>query len=123
MAQRVASVLDRGERQPHLLLASFSLHYLPKDQRDAFFMYLATLLTRPMLLVIIKGVGNTQRPSPNVVRSVHLGLHYVVHKIEKHPRVVEARPYARGRGRLSHSNAFSHYFPFYTECTNTISLR
>ena len=81
---------SRGEAQPHIMLASFSLHYLKKDQRDAFFVYLASLLTRPLLLVIIKGVGNTQRPSQHVVRSVHFGLHYVVHRAEKHPRVIEA---------------------------------
>lgn len=37
-----------------------------------------------------KGVGETQRPSPAVIRSTHFGLHYVVHKAEKHPRVIEA---------------------------------
>ena len=79
----------RGERHPHIILASFSLHYLPKEERDAFFTFLASLVTRPLLLVIIKGVGQTQRPSPSVVRSVYLGLHYVIGK-EKHPRVVEA---------------------------------
>ena len=39
--------------------------------------------------MIIKGVGSTQRPSQAIVRSVYLGLHYVIGR-EKHPRVVEA---------------------------------
>ena len=84
-----AQLEARGERQPHFLLASFSLHYLKKEDRDAFFTALATLVSRPMLLVIIKGVGQTQRPAQSVIRSVYLGLHYVIGK-EKHPRVVEA---------------------------------
>jgi hypothetical protein len=81
---------ERGEAQPICMLASFSLHYLPKPERDAYFIDLAHKVSRPMLLVIIKGVGETQRPSAHAVRSVYFGLHYVVHCAEKHPRVVEA---------------------------------
>ena len=82
-------LIAKGEAQPHIMLASFSLHYLQKDQRDAYFKSLAKMVTRPMLLVIIKGVGNN-RPSPDAIRSVYFALHYVVHRAEKHPRVVEA---------------------------------
>ena len=61
------------------------------QERDSFFDLLSDAVTRPMLLVIIKGVGAVQRPSASVVRSVYFGLHYVVgRKEEKHPRVVEA---------------------------------
>ena len=74
---------------PHIVIASFCLS-LKKDERDSFFAGLADAVRRPMLLLIIKGVGENQRPSPHVVRSSHLGLHYVVHNKEKHPRVVEA---------------------------------
>jgi hypothetical protein len=85
----LSQLKQRGERQPHLIIASFSLQYIAKGERDFFFRLLSALVTRPLLFVIIKGVGETQRPSPHVVRSVHYGLHYVVGK-EKHPRVVEA---------------------------------
>jgi len=79
----------RTERQPHLLLASFSLHYLDPDERQSFFALLASLLHEPMLLLIIKGVGEKQRPNPQSVRSVHFGIHYVTGE-DRSPRVVEA---------------------------------
>ena len=53
-------VAKRGERQPHVILASFSLHYLLPEERTAFFALLAAKVTRPLLLVIIKGVGELQ---------------------------------------------------------------
>ena len=87
------SLLDqlaaRGERSPHVLLASFSLHYLKPEERNAFYALLASKLTRPMLLVIIKGVGEVQRP-PSHVPSVFYGLHYYVGHEHKRPRVIEA---------------------------------
>jgi hypothetical protein len=79
----------RTERQPHLLLASFSLHYLDPDERQSFFALLASLLHEPLLLLIIKGVGEKQRPNPQSVRSVHFGIHYVTGE-DRSPRVVEA---------------------------------
>ena len=88
-ASLFAQLTVRGVRHPHVLLASFSLHYLPKNERDAFFAALPAAVAAPLLLVIIKGVGETQRPSPEVVRSVYLGLHYVIGQ-ERHPRIVEA---------------------------------
>ncbi|KOO29693.1 hypothetical protein Ctob_009373 [Chrysochromulina tobinii] len=88
-----SSLLDqlaaRGERSPHVLLASFSLHYLKPEERNAFYALLASKLTRPMLLVIIKGVGEVQRP-PSHVPSVFFGLHYYVGHEHKRPRVIEA---------------------------------
>ena len=86
----LAQLEARREKPPHIVIASFCLQYLKKDERDSFFAGLADAVRRPMLLLIIKGVGENQRPSPHVVRSSHLGLHYVVHNKEKHPRVVEA---------------------------------
>jgi hypothetical protein len=87
------SLLDqlaaRGEREPHILLASFSLHYLDTEERIAFYALLASKLTRPMLLVIIKGVGELQRP-PSHVPSVHYGLHFYVGREAHRPRVIEA---------------------------------
>jgi hypothetical protein len=79
----------RGERQPHLIIASFSLHYLQKDERDAFFRRLASLATRPLLLLIIKGVGEAGRPPSHVCRSVCYATHYVIGE-DRSPRVTEA---------------------------------
>ena len=102
------SLLDqlaaRGERSPHVLLASFSLHYLKPEERNAFYALLASKLTRPMLLVIIKGVGEVQRP-PSHVPSVFFGLHYYVGHEHKRPRVIEAHaclilPSAAPSGRI-----------------------
>ena len=85
----LAQLRARGERQPHVVLASFSLHYLSGDEREALFRRLAAAASRPFLLVIIKGVGTRQRP-PSGVPSVHYGLHYYVGPDEKLPRVIEA---------------------------------
>ena len=76
-----------------------SLSSLFWQERSAFFQLLSESAERPFLLVIIKGVGEAQRP-PAHVPSVHYGLHYYLGK-EKHPRVIEAhacliRPAATG---------------------------
>ena len=92
MASLLRQLRERGERQPHLIVASFSLHYLKPDERRHFFELLARLVTRPLLLVIIKGVGETQRPQKTLpsVRSVFFGVHYYVGNTSGKPRVVEA---------------------------------
>ena len=51
-----------GVPPPHLLLASFSLQYLERAKRRAFFDLLATLTKRPMLVLVIKGVGAPPLP-------------------------------------------------------------
>ena len=66
MDELVTSLLsqleERGERQPHIVIASFSLHYLkPESRRAAFFTLLAEAITRPLLLVIVKGVDSLDR--------------------------------------------------------------
>jgi hypothetical protein len=81
-------VASRGERAPHVVLASFSLHYLQPEERSAFFALLSAKAERPFLLLIIKGVGEKQRPQCHV-RSVFFGLHYYVGE-DKHARVIEA---------------------------------
>ena len=57
-----------------------------------------------MLLVIIKGVGELQRP-PSHVPSVHYGLHFYVGREAHRPRVIEAHaclilPSAAPSGRI-----------------------
>lgn len=81
-----AQLSDRGEH-PHVLLASFCLQYLRADERDGFFRHLGALAKRPFLLLIIKSVGASQRPSE--VPSVLFATHYVVGS-ERNPRVIEA---------------------------------
>eukprot|EP00326_Haptolina_ericina_P035636 CAMPEP_0181238250 /NCGR_PEP_ID=MMETSP1096-20121128/39233_1 /TAXON_ID=156174 ORGANISM="Chrysochromulina ericina, Strain CCMP281" /NCGR_SAMPLE_ID=MMETSP1096 /ASSEMBLY_ACC=CAM_ASM_000453 /LENGTH=494 /DNA_ID=CAMNT_0023333733 /DNA_START=1419 /DNA_END=2903 /DNA_ORIENTATION=+ len=78
---------ERGARTPHILLASFVLHYLDAQARDSFFTLLGHLTPRPFILVIIKGVGLEQRP-PDWVRSAFFGIHYFAG--ERQPRVCEA---------------------------------
>ena len=65
------------------------LRYLQREERDLFFERLGSLVSRPTLVVVIKGVGEAQRPSPTAVRTVHFGVHYVVGQ-DRSPRVVEA---------------------------------
>ena len=76
---------------PHVILASFSLHYLRgDDERAAFFAHLRRTCTRPTLLLIIKGVGTRERPPDTLVgiESVFFGVHYVI-GADRNPRVVE----------------------------------
>jgi hypothetical protein len=91
----LAQLTARGERQPHLIMASFSLHYLKRDARAAFFLHLKTVVTRPLLLLIVKGVDSVARHrsepmiSDKSVPSVFMGIHYFLGRDPK-PRVVEA---------------------------------
>ncbi len=90
LARALFEALERrGERQPQLLLASFSLHYLEREERETFFAQLGARLRSPLALLIIKGVGGTQRPAAPHVRSVHFGVHFVTGE-DRSPRVVEA---------------------------------
>ena len=86
-------VSARGQPPPQLVLASFSLQYLRGGERDAFYDGLPSLAPpgHPFLLVVIKGVGEAQRPPPHHpgVPSVFLGIHYVIGE-DRNPRVVEA---------------------------------
>ena len=87
-------VAQRGARQPHVILASFSLHYLKGPARAAFYELLAAAIRRPLLLLIIKGVDSVRKHQtggmvPDSVPSVFLGIHYYLGKDPK-PRVVEA---------------------------------
>ena len=80
----------RSERQPHLILASFSLHYLKAEEKDNFYQLLCSLATRPLLLLVIKGLDQKGAAEvTRVVRSVHFGLHFVIGK-DRNVRVVEA---------------------------------
>ena len=83
------AVLAPSRPAPHLLLASFSLQYLDRTKRSSFFTLLASLATRPMLLIVIKGVGDTERPPIAAVHSTFFGVHYVI-GADRNPRVVEA---------------------------------
>jgi hypothetical protein len=97
--QLVGSLLEqvkaRGERQPHVVIASFALHYVKTTDRLAFFTLLRRSVTRPMLLLIVKGVDSLARheTEPMVpvgsVPSVFLGLHYFIGRNPR-PRVAEA---------------------------------
>ena len=84
-----ALLLD-ADTSPHLVIASFSLHYLARDKRAPFFSLLATLATRPFLLLVIKGVGDHARPPRSHVHTVFFGVHYVIGRDDRQPRVVEA---------------------------------
>lgn len=80
---------QRGALQPHLLVASFSLHYLKPAEKAAFFRRLAELATAPLLLLVIKGIGEVQQLcTKGLCRSVHFGVHYVIGQ-DRSPRVVE----------------------------------
>ena len=69
---------QRGALQPHLLVASFSLHYPKPAEKAAFFRRLAELATAPLLLVVIKGIGEVQQLcTKGLCRSVHFE-HYVI---------------------------------------------
>ena len=86
---------ERGERQPHIVIASFSLHYLkPESRRAAFFALLAETISRPLLLVIVKGVDSLDRHRrrenvPPHVPSAFYAIHYYIGR-EPKPRAVEA---------------------------------
>ena len=80
----------RRAAQPHLLVASFSLHYLKPHEKADFFKRLRELATAPLLLLVIKGIGEVQQLcTEGLCRSVHYGLHYVIGQ-DRSPRVVEA---------------------------------
>ena len=81
---------DVGQGLCHLIIASFSLQYLRGEERLAFFQLLRAVATRPMLVLIIKGVGTSQRPPERAegVESTYFGVHYVIGS-DRNPRVVE----------------------------------
>jgi hypothetical protein len=87
---------ERNERQPHVIIASFSLHYLRKGERKDFYETLAKAVTRPLLLLILKGVdapetkGKCEPMVPAHIPSIILGLHYYIGRSPK-PRVAEAQ--------------------------------
>lgn len=88
-------IAARGERQPHVLMASFSLHYLKRQERADFYDTLARTVTRPLLLLIIKGVDSVARHKhepmvPEGIPSFIIGVHYYIGRNPK-PRVVEAQ--------------------------------
>lgn len=90
----LTQIRAQGGRQPHLIIASFSLHYLKGIRRATFYALLAEAVVRPLLLLIIKGVdssgGRKHTPvTPAHVPCTFLGIHYFLGKDPK-PRVVEA---------------------------------
>ena len=95
MTSMLRQIADKGERQPHVVIASFSLHYLKREQRKHFFELFRRSVTRPLLLLIVKGVDSVarHRTEPMIshasVPSVFLGIHYFLGRDPK-PRVIEA---------------------------------
>jgi len=45
----------RGVRQPHVVVASFVLHYLSASERAQYFREICEAATRPFILLVIKG--------------------------------------------------------------------
>ena len=95
IAYSASSLFDqlskRNERQPHLIVASFSLHYLKPNEREDFYRLLRSLVTAPLLLLVIKGIGESGSQFSNkIVKSLHYGLHYAIGSDRSSPRVVES---------------------------------
>ena len=63
MCARCGRLKAKGEREPHIIIASFVLHYLDTEARNAFFRQLSELASHPFILLIIKGVGEAPPPS------------------------------------------------------------
>ena len=66
------------------------MHYLKPHEKADFFKRLRELATAPLLLLVIKGIGEVQQLcTEGLCRSVHYGLHYVIGQ-DRSPRMVEA---------------------------------